>query len=52
MKKVTREFAIRRIKTGEEFLAVTKAQGLSYPYSENISILKEPIQLKSGKIIT
>ena len=51
MKKVTREFAIRKIKTGEEFLAVTKAQGLSYPFSENMSVLGEPIRLKSGKVI-
>ncbi len=51
MKKVEREIAIRRAKNGEEFLSMALEQGLVYPYSEDVSILAEPIRLKSGKVI-
>ena len=51
MKKVSREFNIRKISTLKEFVDTTHSIGLDFPVSGDVSILGEPIQLKSGKII-
>ena len=51
MKKVSREFNIRRVETLEEFQQVTKAAGLSFPVAEDGKALKAPVTLKNGKVI-
>ena len=51
MKRVSREFNIRKLDKLEEFIEVEKAAGLDYPVSRNVKVLSEPVRLDSGKII-
>lgn len=51
MKKVSREFQIRKIKDLQEFVEVTREHGLEFPVSEDVKVLGEPIKLQSGKVI-
>ena len=51
MKKVTREFNLRRIKELSEFQKTAHECGIDYPVSEDVSVLAEPITLASGKVI-
>lgn len=51
MKKVSREFNIRKINTPEEFVQVTEGLGLHFPMSKDMSVLAAPIVLDSGKVI-
>ncbi len=51
MKKVSREFQIRKIKDLQQFVKVTREHGLEFPVSEDVKALGEPIRLQSGKVI-
>ena len=51
MKRVNKEFNIRGLSGLEDFIKTTKAHGLDFPVSTDTSILKEPINLASGKVI-